>query len=49
MEVNYSNYDRSQIKLKLKAPNQPQREFFFLTYLFPKKERKERRTGCEAV
>lgn len=48
MEVNYSNYDRSQIKLKLKAPNQPQREFF-LTYLFPKKERKERRTGCEAV
>lgn len=48
MEANYSNYDRSQIKLKFKAPNKPQRDFFF-TFFFPRKERKEGRKGSKAV
>lgn len=47
MEANYSNYDRSQIKLIFKAPNKPQRNFF---YFFPsKKERKEGRKSSGAV
>lgn len=48
MEANYSNYDRSQIKLKFKAPNKPQRgkkhfSFFFLISV------QRRREGGKAV
>lgn len=49
MEANYSNYDRSQIKFKFKAPNKPQRDFFFFTSCFPRKERKEGTEGKEAI
>ena len=54
MEANYSNYDRSQIKLIFKAPNKPQRVlgfvlFCFFTSLLPRKERKEGRKSSEAV
>lgn len=54
MEANYSNYDRSQIKLKFKTPNKPQRKkkkknntFFF--YLFLSKEEGGGRKGCKIV
>lgn len=32
MEANYSNYDRSQIKLIFKAPNKPQRVLGFVLF-----------------
>lgn len=50
MEANYSNYDRSQIKLKFKTPNKAQRKIhtFFFTYFCPKKK-KEGRKGCKTV
>ena len=34
MEANYSNYDRSQIKLIFKAPNKPQRVLGFVLFCF---------------
>lgn len=46
MEANYSNYDRSQIKLKFKAPNKAQRGFLLLSL---QDERKEERKGRETV
>lgn len=52
MEANYSNYDRSQIKLIFKAPNKPQRVLgfvLFFTSFLPRKERKEGRKSSEAV
>lgn len=53
MEANYSNYDRSQIKLIFKAPNKPQRVLgfvLFVFYFFPSKEGEEgKEKSSEAV
>lgn len=50
MEANYSNYDRSQIKLKFKVLiGLKDFFFFFFTSCFPRKEKKEGTEGSEAV
>lgn len=41
MEANYSNYDRSQIKLKFKTPNKLQRDFYL--FLSKGEEGKEKK------